>query len=646
MGSGRRPAARLLLAALGLCAVLLTVSDVVVSAPRGSAAALRRQQLTPAMIAEIREVSRMERFGNLTVLERREESRSAEGTRRGTAIVLVRNEIYPDIKESIALYTLDLSSEGFETRVHTIDIGSQSDPSHDNVKHLKALIRSRWLGLLDETREGNLSTEAFDLGTGVVLIGDLPVPVVHRRKGEWTKEQPEGSGNMVSGCYEGADPMDIYLTDMDGDWSYTDEEGVVFFSTVDPDTIPVDSETVAGDGNSPRWTPGPKLGNAGARPEIWLGRIDAGPVSIVGGQRSREREVQLLNDYFARIRAYRHRYFPYVTEGVGRQEAAARDRLVYFDDDWAAVAQPIATSHAVWPGPVVHNDEPAPGPQPVNRYVDDGGLTAREDYVQRLTEPRHLWLESLMHSNWDGHEFRVGNQSEWLSNAALNNQPFRALFYYLQGCHTCDPRHNNNLGAIYLFPGEALAVLGNTIVGPHDNGIFYGCLEAGMNLGQSQMMNQRGHARTDDWAHNWPWTPGKIDPKRYYQQTILGDPTLRPVAFVPRPQPSREILIYEPNYGQVLAQVPFGITRNVGALEATVFTRHTAEQPGKFKPIHEMPERGIDITPVDPEKPVIDPLWQVSDSPQLRLRFEAFQQSITLQTLPQLQFRPRLVAPR
>lgn len=602
---------------------------------------LRKIELSPSSLELIRNIKLAYTSDNLTAVYRPAESREAEGVRRGTVFVLVRRGIYQDVRDAIDTYTRDLAQEGFTTYAYTIQLKGELDPFYGKVKDLKGFIRARWLWLARECLEGRVAPSTFDLGTGVVLVGDLPVPLVHHRTGEWSREEPEGSGNIVTGCYEGVFVCDLYLTDMDGDWSYTDPNGIPLYTTVDPQIIAPDHELAPGDQDAPKWTPCPKAGNGGARPEIWIGRIDAKPVSLVNGQYSRDHEVELLTQYFARNHAYRHHHCPYVGSGLSSEECAARDRTAYFDDDFASLALGATNAHnKVWPGKICHNDDFLIWSDPVNRYIDDGSLTKADDYLQRLCLARHLWMESAMHSNWDGHEFRLGQNTEWLPSTSLSGPRLKALFHYLQGCHTADYRHTNNLGSVYLFPGEALGVLGNTGVGPHDTGVFYESLRLGMNLGQAQMMYQRGHARTDNWITTWPVSPGNIDPKRYYNQTLLGDPTLRPEPFIPTPQPI--VLAHVIDYASIIRTLPFATTDELAAVQNRAMARFEAGQAGRYNVVEQMPEPGINYLRDQPGQPVIDPHWRFSVSPLLRQRVEVFDRGITPQRLPALRFRPGL----
>ncbi len=166
----------------------------------GDLGGLQRVELSPTSRALIQNIKLTYTFDQITAIYRPAESREAEGVRRGTVFVLVKRGIYQDIKDSIDTYTRDLAQEGFTTYAYAIQLKGDLDPLYSKVKNLKDFIRSRWLWLANECAEGRVAPSTFDLGTGVVLVGDLPVPLVHHRTGEWSKEEPEGSGNIVTGC--------------------------------------------------------------------------------------------------------------------------------------------------------------------------------------------------------------------------------------------------------------------------------------------------------------------------------------------------------------------------------------------------------------------------------------------------------------
>lgn len=660
----------------------------------------------------------------------------ARGKRMGTVFLLVNIEIYQKLAGSIRTYAEDLAKEGFTTYVYSIRKEGSLDPFFYSLRNLKSLIREQWLHLVEEHRQGKLSFEALDQGTGVILVGKLPLPLVHSRGGNI----PE-----TGDPYEGISPFDIYLTDMDGDWSYTDNNGFPFFSTVDPEVIPPDSECAPGDEVSSTWSNrlAPFMGSCAAKPEIWIGRIDAGPVSN-GNQ---TQEIRFIERYFLRNHTYRT-----------QPRATTLDRLAYFDDDFARLAPATTNAHAsVWPGPLASDNNDVSGAiAGVNRYVNNFALTQAEDYLARLESSRYGWVESLMHSNPEMHDFKTpaqgfiypslpsggillkpliqywspqrednilvatepgktdatnsgyqyvrvegyipiglqmpgtfplelywnpergdnittatlggkesakeagyhfvrvegyvsavqmpgmvplelywnnqrqdnfttateqGKQSardagynlvekETLTSAILKARNLKTLYYYIQGCSACRYTEQNNLCSTYLFNGDTLTVLGNTTVGAHDNGEFYQALGQGKNLGQALMLSQRAQARLPNWKTTWE-VNYLIDPKRYYSQTLLGDPTLKPnPTFAVR---SISAAVSQLDSADALV-----------ALEARARVQQAAEKPQKLKRIEKMPPAGVDFTSVTQGEPIVDPQWRYSPDPKLKAKGETF----------------------
>jgi len=457
-------------------------------------------------------------------------------TRSGTVFVLVSEKItqlewvMPDIRR----YAEDVASDGYKVFLYTISYEGNTDPFFSHARDLKSFIRGKWLKVLDEVGQGALSKNAFDLGTGVVLVGTFPLPLVHKRMAT-TKDDPDVPGQKIRVVYEGVMPCDLFLTDMDGNWNILDENGIPLVSTIDAPAIPQDAECVPGDEIDPYWQPQAEWGKAGARPEIWIGRIDPRPVVFSGND---------VRDSLIRYFRGNHNYRAGIK--VESQEKIAEltfeNRLLYYDDDMEEHTTNGASMLSMpWPS------------RGTTQVVSSPASTRKADYMARLRDANFLWVEAFMHSSPSLHEFSFPEGSETKTEAltrtelfqGFNGQKLRALFYYHHGCSACRFSEQDNLGESYLFnrlavPPELhpLAVLGNASVGPHDTAQFYAGLMYGLNIGQAQMFSQRGFARSSNWPTTFPAFPGRVDPKRYYNQTLLGDPTLRPRPFSPALAPT------------------------------------------------------------------------------------------------------------
>jgi hypothetical protein len=163
-------------------------------------------------------------------------------TKSGLIDILIESSLYINIIDEINQYTSDLTSEGYSVQVDTasgMSIGS---------------LRTYLSGI------AGLS--------GVVFVGELPIAWYEMNNSEEF-------------------PIDLYFTDLDGNWVDSDADGLF------------DDHT----------------GNV--EPEIWLGRIYARP--LLWGN-----EVSLIKKYFAKNHQYRN-------GGLGIPQRA----LSFVDDDWS-----------------------------------------------------------------------------------------------------------------------------------------------------------------------------------------------------------------------------------------------------------------------------------------------------------------------
>lgn len=569
------------------------------------------QQYTPAQT-----------HGCLTIRSQPDVSREAIGKRTGSLLVLVNGGLYKDLKGSIATYTSDLARQGYQTNVKavTVTLSPLGDLFFMSYRDLKWLLRDWWLSLLTDAAEGKLGLLDWIGNSGVVLVGDFPIPLVHGRVGHWVDDK-----KGTSGCYEGNFVCDLFLTDLNGNWNTVDGANMPLYSTVD--TVPApDAECVAGDEDDAKWLapPDQKLGKAGARPEIFLGRISPG--KLCNGNRAAE--VQLINEYFARNHDYRMGKWANSIDIPLLGTMVGWPRLAYYDDDWVSSGEVVAKSMLqAWPGIVVANPPGAPDSFTTS-YVSDNSLTTKADYMSRLQNTQWLWVDFLAHSSPAVHEMHVGGQHENLWNTEVAGANFKSLFYWLQGCDTSDLSRTNNLGTVYLFRNKALAVAGNTSVGPLDTGQFYASLGWGQTIGQAFMVQEWKHGQAD-WVPNIA-QPGTLDPKRYYQWVLLGDPTL-PVLPPSAPQYQTLLRTTQQVRSGLLdthlnRETPAAFAARLGTSVRrlnTTSTRENATVVRRLKP-------GMTFLEVAEGRPVIDPAWRMHVS-----------RGVTLDVRPNLrEFRP------
>jgi len=534
-------------------------------------------------------------------------------SRSGTVFVLVSEKIpqleavMPDIRQ----YAQDVAADGYKVFLYTLSFEGASDPFFSHVRDLKSFIRGKWLGALEEAAKGTLSRMAFDMGTGVVLVGPLPIPFVHKRMAT-TRDNPDLPGQKERVVYEGVMACDLFLTDMDGRWNILDQNGIPIVSTIDEPLIPRDAECVPGDEIASYWQPQAEWGKAGARPEIWIGRIDPSPV-VFSGSEARDSLIR----YFRGNHNYRTGIKAESQAKV--EELTFANRLLYYDDDMEEyAADAVAMLSMAWPS------------SGTNQVVSAPATTRKADYMDRLEDGNFLWVEAFMHSSPVLHEFSFPDGMEEKTEAltadelfqGFNGRPLRALFYYHQGCSVCRYTQKDNLGERYLFnrsavPSELhpLAVLGNTSVGPHDTASFYAGLMYGLSIGQAQMFSQRNFARSSNWPTTFPAYPGRIDPKRYYNQTLLGDPTLCPRPFSPILAPSLPNLSQA--YGRLKQRHANLFSANLAALKARAFSAASASvsRIGKLGAVRPFPEGKGGI--------VIDPEWDRLGFPGLKRHIRA-----------------------
>ena len=261
---------------------------------------------------------------------------------------------------------------------------------------------------------------------GCVLIGDLPVP--------WFG-------------FTERYPLDSFYMDLHGDWG-TDDNGEI---------VSIPNRII---------------------PEIWIGRLTAGPLSGV--------EVELINNYFIKNHEYR----------TGQLNVMDR-AMVYVDEDWVNKGD-YGLSYA-------YEDV---------TVVNDVATTDAADYKNKLADNYEL-IQVAVHSSARAHNFK--NNNAWagsVTNTDILNINPQPVFYCFDACKAARYTENDYIGGCYIFSrGHGLAVIGetqnaNSMDGPSE---FYSLFGEGLSLGESfiKWLNYGGRA------------------KYHKDRTILGDPTLK-----------------------------------------------------------------------------------------------------------------------
>ena len=294
---------------------------------------------------------------------------------------------------------------------------------------------------------------------GAVLIGDLPTATYEiAAHPDWPAE---------------SFPCDLYLQDLNGAWADADADGQL-------------------DGHTGSVTP-----------EIWLGRLTAGPLT---GLHSGRTESSLLNQYFDKNHAYR----------TG-QLTASHNALAYVDDDWI----PWANS---WGGDL---GSAVSGKLTI---VQDGATTTAADLKARLTgnSVEHVLLAA--HSAATYHSFKIG--TNWtggtLSASELAAMQPKALFYNLFCCSAARYTASGYIGGEYVF-------------GTDDGLLAVGSAKTGSMLDFQYYFDPLGQGNTFGAAmRNWWNVEGANgysadDKDWFYGMTLLGDPLLMTQDYMPEP---------------------------------------------------------------------------------------------------------------
>lgn len=224
-------------------------------------------------------------------------------------IIFIDNELVSPLSDELSIYYDDLDMVGYETVIYHVSGVEPED--------LKDQLISHW--------EGGQNV------VGAVLIGDLPT--------EWYHHENDFYGSSEFPC-------DLFLMDLDGQWTDTDSNGMY------------DSHTD---------------GSGDTAPEIYIGRIDA---SNIPGE-----EIPILKKYFEKV----HDFWSGATT---RTEYG----LSYTDHDWADIesfrhdiSYAYENYEAIW-------------------YPD----VNRNDYMNNRIPDEYEFIQLSCHSSSQGHVFEDG----------------------------------------------------------------------------------------------------------------------------------------------------------------------------------------------------------------------------------------------
>ena len=350
--------------------------------------------------------------------------------------IVVNASLYADgqISSSLDQYMTDLRFQGYSPILTTTEFAS--------AEALRDHLSNRY------------ATEGL---AGAVFIGDLPVAKF---------ENVEDGSTAVF-------PVDLYFTDLDGDWWDVDSDGSFEYHIALSEDVDV-------------------------TPEIFLGRLTVSPLLAIDPSRT---EAELLNSYFDRNHAYR-------TGTLSLPENA----LMWVDDDWTTFGQ-------VW-----GNDMGASVAGDVE-IVSSTSITTAEDYVNRIgagTSPGYESIFLAAHSNAVLHEFYDGGTvDDRIFSSELAEIDPQAFFYHLFACWSGDYEKDKYIAGEYVFGSEngllALATTkkGGVLVDYAET--YFDAIGEGKTYGEAlqlwfEMVGRFGYDSSD---HFWN-----------YGLTLIGDPLL------------------------------------------------------------------------------------------------------------------------
>ncbi len=391
-------------------------------------------------------------------------------------LIIVESDLYPEISESIEIYQDDLANEEFNSFLIEYE-----GTSHEDLKFFIMLY---------------FEEEAI---VSVVLIGDLPIA--------WFEMFEDWNNNGVQDEDEGwvNFPIDLYFSDVDGNWQDTDLNGIYDYH---------ESEK---------------------HPEIGIGRIIADNMTFLSSS-----ESELINSYFQRNHLFRNGFIQ-----------SNNTSLAYIDDDWA------------WWGDEYQSAMELAFPDV--ELVHEINETNASDYRNNRLSAEYEFIQVHVHSGPDAHYFYENDGNDWntVTNYQFSYLNPDAHFYNLFACSNSRFTVNNNMGGMYLFGNEyCLGTIGSTKTGSmlwfED---FYFPLSIDENLGEALRQWWELSVDTgDDWMWERSW---------FYGMVIQGDPTLKlnyqneNVVFVPDDYPTIQTAIDSVDEGYVVLVNPGTYVENI-----------------------------------------------------------------------------------
>jgi len=410
-----------------------------------------------------------------------------------TIVLLINEDIYPEINSNILIFTDDLRNEGYEIFIETIS-------ERDSPSILKEKIRSYYY------HSDNL--------VGVILIGNIKSAYTEIHTGDFSN--PEAYNVWIS-----LDACDMYYMDIDGSWDIV--ENIDFYEDVPDNVVELNTydscttfknENLVSLNEEKKWVTHNIENKNQYKAEIWVSRIMTHNLKIEGYN-----ESQLINMYFKRNHVYRNLLFN--------------------------VSSTSFILNAIGEG---YNEQGMDYSDIFNVNIKEENMS-KNQYIELLGSINGSELFYLTsHSGSRVHTFFDG--AVWKDELLTLNKT--SILYILNACSSCrwdqyimSPTEPNYLGGLYAFDTSGkhlnygLCVIGVTGVGGFNNLYFF-----------SEYLNEKlteSRVNYGDAFKHWFNENLMINfgPHNY---VILGDPTIKPSIFrslsEPSPSPSPSL---EPN---------------------------------------------------------------------------------------------------
>ncbi|MEW6360387.1 MAG: Ig-like domain-containing protein [Planctomycetota bacterium] len=317
-------------------------------------------------------------------------------------------------------------------------------------------------GTAQELRTQLASRHASDGLAGALLVGDLPYQIF--------KSLDYWDGAQVLESY----PHDLYFMDLDGAYVFNG-----------PDRADAHTGDVA--------------------PEIYISRITTENIFEITGRD----EATLINDYFAKVHAYREGLLTFYDGGV-----------VFADDNWRG-----------------YNGSAMSGLYSDVLTINDPSQTTKINYLSTLTLDRESILECI-HSSARAHYIYGPGWGNVTSAEVVAANP-RQGFYNMFNCSSMDFSTDRFLGGAYVYGGDyGLNAVGSTKAGSMlDFSQYYIPQGLGASVGEAFQSWFESHARATTG------TSVGYEVSWFYGMTMQGDPTLRPSMMGDRIAPEMTVVL-------------------------------------------------------------------------------------------------------